>query len=103
VPLLGSARLGWQVSDSLSTSVHVQVLVYNALGQVVRSLDSGSVPVTPGQIKGGSTAWDGHDDTLTGLLPIGTYYYRVVVTDQAGNAAQSVESKPLQISLLPAL
>jgi hypothetical protein len=34
---------------------------------------------------------------LTGILPVGLYYYRVVVTDDAGNTSQSWESRPIQI------
>jgi hypothetical protein len=103
IPLLGPCHLAWQVGDDLSNSVHVYVYVYNALGQTVRLLDGGTVAVTPGLVTSGSTSWNGMDPTLTGLLPVGTYYYSVLVTDQAGNTAQSGQSKPLQLSVLPLL
>ena len=45
----------------------------------------------------GYTMWDGKDLSLTGILPVGLYYYRVVVYDDAGNYAQSGESRPIQI------
>jgi hypothetical protein len=95
----GSVKLGWKVGDDLSSSVHVQVLVFNVAGQVVRSLDGGTVAVTPGQTVTGTTTWDGHEGLLGGLLTIGVYSYRVVVTDQAGNVAQSGQSVPIQVSL----
>jgi len=47
---------------------------------------------------GGSTAWDGQDQTLTGILPVGLYYYRVVAEDDAGNFTQSGQSIPIQIA-----
>jgi hypothetical protein len=91
------AKLQWVVSDNLSHNVQVTVLVYNVAGAVVRQLDAGKVAVTPGQPTSGFTYWDGKDQTLTGIIPIGLYYYRVVAIDEAGNVAQSGESKPIQI------
>jgi hypothetical protein len=94
-----NAQLGWSVSDNLSSHVHITVLVFNATGAVVRQLDGGTYAVTPGQTLTGNTPWDGRDYTITGLVPIGLYYYRVVATDDAGNVAQSGESKPIQIKI----
>jgi hypothetical protein len=93
-------QLQWAVSDTQSTHIKATVLVYNALGEVVRRLEAGTFPVTPGQVVYGSVPWDGQDQQLTGLLPLGVYHYRVVATDDAGNAAQSGESKPITIRLL---
>ena len=47
--------------------------------------------------------WDGKGDQLyvgnAVFVGAGVYYYRVVVTDEAGNITQSGESKELQIKL----
>ena len=99
IPLLGPAHLNWMVGDDLSSSVHVQIFVYTATGDVARHLDAGTFAVTPGSTATGSTTWDGRDDTLTGILPVGLYTYRVLVTDQAGNAAQSADSVPIQLKV----
>jgi hypothetical protein len=93
------AQLGWKVSDNLSPHVHITVLVFNFAGAVVRQLDGGSYTLTKGSTLTGSTPWDGRDYTLTGFVPVGLYYYRVVATDDAGNVAQSGESTPIQIKL----
>jgi hypothetical protein len=93
------AQLGWTVSDNLSPHVHITVLVFNAAGAVVQQIDGGTYNVTPGTTLSGSTAWNGQDDTITGLVPVGLYYYRVVATDDAGNVAQSGESAPLQVKI----
>jgi hypothetical protein len=100
LPLLGPARLNWQAGDDLSGMVRVQVFVYTATGDVARHLDAGTVTVTPGTVINGSTNWDGRDDSLTGILPVGLYTYRVLVIDQAGNTAQSADSIPIQIKTL---
>jgi hypothetical protein len=91
------AQLQWTVSDNLSPHAHITVLVFNVAGAVVRQLDGGTYNLTPGTTLNGSTNWDGKDQTITNIVPIGLYYYRVVATDDAGNAAQSGESKPIQI------
>jgi hypothetical protein len=44
--------------------------------------------------------WDGKDASLLNILPLGIYYYRVGLVDEAGNAAYSGESKPITIRLL---
>ena len=87
-----TAQLNWTVSDNTSPHVHITVLVYNATGAVVRQLDGGTYATTPNTVVNGSTAWDGKDQTITGVVPVGLYYYRVVATDDAGNIAQSGES-----------
>jgi hypothetical protein len=99
--LLGpaQAKLGWQLSDDLSRKVHIRVLIHDPLGRVVRRIDDGLRDVTPGVTLNGQTLWDGKDDTLTGLVPLGIYYYRVVAIDEAGNVAQSGESKPIEIKV----
>jgi hypothetical protein len=97
------ATLNWTVKDNLSPHVHVWLIIYNVTGQAVRYLDAGQFTTTPGVTLNRSTLWDGHDQTITGLVPIGLYYYRAVAVDDAGNFAQSGQSVPIQIkaSLLP--
>lgn len=99
--LLGpqSAQLGWEINENLSGTVKVGIIIQDLTGNVVRRLDGGTVNVTPGVTKVGSTTWDGKDQTLLQLVPVGLYYYRVVATDEAGNVAQSGESKPIQLRL----
>ncbi|MGH9286424.1 MAG: hypothetical protein ACRD0M_12240, partial [Acidimicrobiales bacterium] len=94
------ARLNWQLSDDLSGTVRVRVVVHNVAGQVVRRIDDGTRTVTPATTLSGFTLWDGRDDSLLGIVPAGVYYYRVTVIDEAGNTAHSGESKPLQIKVL---
>jgi hypothetical protein len=93
------AKLNWTIKDDLAKKVHVDVLVFDAAGIFVRRLDGGDIAVTPGVAKSGSTLWDGKDNSLIGVVPAGVYYYRVVAIDDAGNPAQSGESKKLQIKL----
>ena len=92
-----NATLNFTVSDNLSAHVHVGVIVYNVAGQAVRYLDAGQFNTTPGVTINGSVAWDGHDQTLTGLIPVGLYYYRAVAVDDAGNYSQSGQSIPIQL------
>jgi hypothetical protein len=63
----------------------------------VRYLDAGTVNTTPGVTVNGSTPWDGHDQTLTGIVPVGLYYYRAVAVDDGGNFSQSGQSVPIQL------
>lgn len=93
------AKLKWEISDDLAPSASVKVLVYNQTGNVVRVLDGGNHALTPGVTKSGHTLWDGKDQSLTGIVPLGLYYYRVVVTDAAGNVSQSGESRPITIKV----
>lgn len=100
--------LRWKLSENLSgkadpdnspaDKVKVQVVVYDAMGYPVRTLDAGTVTVAPGTTYSGTTTWDGKGTNLA-LLPVGTYYYRVVATDAAGNQTESGESQRLLISL----
>ena len=76
------------------------MIVYDELGTAVRRIDGGERAVTPGVTYYGGVAWDGTDQSLTGILGIGIYHYRVVAIDEAGNRTQTGESKPLQIKLL---
>jgi hypothetical protein len=95
-----TAQLQWAVSDNLSPHIHVWVIVYNATGTAVRYLDGGIVNNPHfNQPIFGSTAWDGRDQTLTGIVPVGLYYYRVVAQDDAHNWTQSGQSIPIQIRL----
>ncbi len=96
-----AAQLHWDVKDDLGPTARVRVLVFNQTGNVVRQLDHGPlVNITPGgPPTHGVTMWDGRDHSLTGIVPVGLYYYRVVVVDEAGNVAQSGESRPIQIKL----
>jgi len=94
-------QLRWSVRDDLSDQIQATVLVYNATGQVVRRIaETQTRTITPGgPAKEFTTAWDGKDQSLLGLVPAGVYYYRVVVTDEAGNVSQSGESRPIQIKV----
>lgn len=51
------AKLRWEISDDLPPSVHVKVIVYNQIGNVVRVLDGGNHALTPGVTKSGHTLW----------------------------------------------
>jgi hypothetical protein len=95
-----NASLVYQVSDTQSHQLHVIVIVHDELGNAVRRIDGGLVTVTPGTLFTGSVAWDGTDQSLLGFLGIGLYHFRVLVADEAGNWAESGESRPLQIKLL---
>jgi hypothetical protein len=75
------------------------VIIYNEFGYAARRIDAGDITVTPGVIKSGSVLWDGTDQGLLGFVGVGVYHYRVVAIDEAGNMAQSGESKPIQIKL----
>ena len=94
-----NAKLAWRAGDDRAATVRVRVLVYDAFGQVVRDIDAGSVAVAPGTPVDRTTNWDGKGGLLNQLVPVGMYYYRVVVTDEAGNTAMSSESQPIQIKL----
>jgi hypothetical protein len=96
-----TTQLRWQVQENLSGSVgekvHVDVIVYDLLGNPVRHLNAGDHLVQPGQTLSGAVAWDGRAHNLLGIVPLGTYHYRVVVTDAAGNPAMSGESSALVV------
>jgi hypothetical protein len=104
-----TVALRWTLQENLSgradvdnspvDKVHVQVVVYDVMGFPVRTLDAGMITVAPGQTYQGSTNWDGNGANLTSLVPLGTYYYRVVATDAAGNQTMSGESQKLLIAL----
>ncbi|HET7488736.1 MAG TPA: hypothetical protein VFJ85_12465 [Acidimicrobiales bacterium] len=101
--------LNWTLQENLSgitspdnnppDKVNVKVVVYDVQGYPVRTLNAGDYTVAPGQTLSGKAVWDGKGANLTSLLPLGTYYYRVVATDAAGNVAMSGESSPLTIKL----
>ncbi|WP_436794815.1 OmpL47-type beta-barrel domain-containing protein [Actinospongicola halichondriae] len=93
------AELRWRVTENLAGSVEITVIVHDLTGNVVRILDGGTHTVTPGTPLDGATLWDGENRTLTGLVPLGVYFYRVVAVDEAGNVAHSGESAPIQIKL----
>jgi hypothetical protein len=94
------AQLGWTFKDVTTSKVTIRVIIFDATGNVVRQLDGGTFNnPTPGSTVSGSTAWDGKDQTLTGIIGVGVYYYRVVAMDDAGNISQSGESKPIQVKL----
>ena len=97
--LLGpkSIDLRWRVTEDLSETVRIGVIIHDATGNVVRRLDGGIHDVTPGVEYLGETSWDGKNRTLSGLVPLGVYYYRVVAVDEAGNVAHSRESRPITI------
>jgi len=96
-----TTNLKWTLQEELSGSVgekvNVEVIVYDVLGYPVRHLNAGQHLVLPGQTLAGQVAWDGKVDGLLGYVPLGTYHYRVVATDAAGNPAMSGESGALVI------
>jgi hypothetical protein len=98
-------QLRWTARDDLSDRVRATVIVYNALGAPVRRIvEPNPRTITPGAgPQQFATAWDGKDDSLLGLVPLGVYYYRVVLTDEAGHVSQSGESRPITIRLLGGL
>ena len=95
-----TVKLRYDILDDLSGPVRIGVIVYDALGNVVRRIDGGTVTTTPGATTSGFVNWDGKGGTLTTLVPLGVFYYRVSAIDEAGNTAMSGESKPVTISLL---
>ncbi|MGI8685069.1 MAG: hypothetical protein ACR2MO_08295 [Acidimicrobiales bacterium] len=100
--LLGpkNAKLKWTVAEDLGKEIRVVVIVYDATGQPVRRIVDGTRTVTPAApAQTFETLWDGKDDSLLGNAPIGIYYYRVIVIDEAGNASMSGESTPLNIKI----
>ncbi|MDQ3967841.1 MAG: hypothetical protein M3275_05520, partial [Thermoproteota archaeon] len=116
-----TAQLHWTVTENLSgidvpdntppDKVNIKVVVYDVMGYPVRKLNGGDFVVRPGETLAGSTEWDGkfgklttivHGDdsgNLASLVPVGTYYFRVVATDAAGNVLMSGESSPLTIKV----
>lgn len=109
-----TVELRWRVSEEQSgrsldddnppnevtpDPVRVFVTVYDVQGRPVRTLNAGEIIVEPGTVYEGSTTWDGKNRNLTGLVPLGLYYYRVTVVDAAGNVAMSGESSKLLIAL----
>lgn len=98
-----TARLNYSVSDNMSGPVTVRVIVYNELGYPVRHIQDDSVVLTPNTTATRFVTWDGKGDHIQlgnrVFVGAGAYYYRVIVTDAAGNVAQSGESKALQIKL----
>ncbi len=103
-----NAKLHWTIGDQYSGKLSVRVIIFDETGNVVRQLDGGSADdnsqvcnpictVAPSTALKGYTLWDGKDKSLTGLVGVGIYYYRVIVIDDAGNVAQSQEAKPVQI------
>jgi hypothetical protein len=93
-----NAELSFKVKDDLSSTVRVKGIVFNELGFPVRYIEK-TVPVTPGVEKTDVLVWDGKDQSLVGIVPVGVYYFRVVAVDEAGNPAMSGESAPLQIKI----
>jgi hypothetical protein len=88
------------VQDNLAGPLRATVVIYDVLGNPVRRIDAAPINVNAGQVVNGSVNWDGRIQGLGALVPLGVYHYRVVLTDQAGNIAQSGESKPITIRLL---
>ena len=95
-----AVTLKWTVGDDRSGPLKVQVVVFDTFGTAVRRLDAGTVVAPPGGTVNGQTMWNGKNDTLSALVPLGVYHYRVVVTDEAGNVAESGESRLITIKLL---
>jgi hypothetical protein len=97
----GTNDLRYTLGDNLSGPVRSYVTIYDVLGNPVRVLDGGTVNVVPGAAPvQRSVTWDGKDGTLTSLVPLGVYTYRVTAIDDAGNVAFSGESKPITLRVL---
>jgi hypothetical protein len=101
IPAKGQkAKLRWTVVDDLSKKVRPVVIVYNARGKVVRRIQDITRTITPGVTTTFETVWDGKEDGLGAVIvPVGLYYYRVVIVDEAGNISQSGESQPLTVKI----
>jgi hypothetical protein len=93
------AKLNFKVSDNLSSQLEITAIVFDELGTPVREITKSVLNVTPGVTKNSFVYWDGRDQSLLGVLGVGIYHYRIIAIDEAGNPAQSGESKPLQIKL----
>lgn len=114
--------LSWASSDAGSNAASTSVLIYGVetLSQrviLLRRIEHTPNPHDPSPSFNGTTAWDGkrQEQTAGGpvLLPAsacvsllnnctgaplsGRYWFSVVVTDEAGNVAQSDESSVLEI------
>ena len=124
-PAPSTAALSWSAFDALSDSAHTSVVVFGAelVSQSVvglRRIEHGP-DFDPSPAFGGATAWDGDREVQTvggvtlvpvsprpgctavgcvpGGLPLpGRYWFQVVVTDEAGNVAQTDESAYLQVN-----
>ena len=92
------AKLRWEVSDDLADRVRIVVVVYNHLGAAIRRLDGGVHTLGPGRTLFGYTEWDGKTEG-SDVIDVGLYHYRVIAYDEAGNPAESGESKPMQVKL----
>ena len=93
-------KLNFSVSDNLSHQVRI-------FADRLRRVRCGGAPHRrrptqhhAGSAYNGYVEWDGKDQTLTGLVGVGIYHYRIIAIDEAGNRTQTGESKPLQIKLL---
>jgi hypothetical protein len=86
--------------DAANANVSVGVIIQDLTGNIVRRIDGGTVAITKGVPTNGYVTWNGKDNSLLNLVPLGVYYYRVVVVDEAGNVTHSGESKPITIRLL---
>jgi hypothetical protein len=101
-----TVKLKYTIGDALgagdapTANLQVAVIIQDVTMNVVKRIDGGTVTVTKGVNKDGFVTWDGKDNTLLNLVPLGVYYYRVVVVDEAGNVTHSGESKPITIRLL---
>jgi hypothetical protein len=101
-----TVKLKYTIGDALgagdapSANLQVAVVILDETQNIVRRIDGGTVNVTKGVNKDGFVTWDGKDGTLLNLVPLGIYYYRVVVVDEAGNVSHGGESKPITIRLL---
>lgn len=102
----GPVKLQYKIGDALgagdapTANLKVAVILQDVTGNIIRRIDGGTVNVTKGVDKAGFVTWDGKDGTLLNLVPLGVYYYRVVVIDEAGNVTHSGEAKPITIRLL---
>ncbi|MBA2280243.1 MAG: hypothetical protein H0W25_03275 [Acidimicrobiia bacterium] len=101
VPLLGqTVKLRYVLGDNLSGRLTATVTIFDVTGNPVRRITAPPVVVAPGTTLTQSVTWNGRDNSLLNILPVGAYYYRVTVVDEAGNVAASGESTRLTLRLL---
>ena len=63
--------------------VEAEVLVYNAIGKIVRKLNANLTNYSIGEL-----VWDGRDNSGN-LVPQGTYYFRINLSNSSGINAES--------------